>query len=140
MLRTEADNAVARAEEAEAKIKKLEQEILSKDQEIQSLNHRLTNAETELDKAEGKLTDVKHVRDEHESSKSTNEGLQRKILLLEEELDTAEKNVKETVERYVHTADHISSPPVNRSSCDASIQAPSDGSEGGAFRTPGAYP
>ena len=113
-LRLEADNAVARAEEAEAKNKKLEQEILTKDQEIQSLTHRLTNAEGKLDEADGKLNDAKHVREEHETSKTTNEGLQRKIQLLEEELDNAEKNLKETVERCVCTSDHTT-PPINRS-------------------------
>ena len=105
-LRLEADNAVARAEEAEAKNKKLEQELLTKEQEIQSLTHRLTNAENQLDAAEGKLTDAKHVRAEHDQSKTTNEGLQRKIQLLEEELDSAEKNLKETVERCAHTIHH----------------------------------
>jgi tropomyosin len=98
-LRLEADNAVVRAEEAEAKIKKLEQELLTKDQDIQSLNHRLTNAEGQLDAAEDKLKDAKNVRDEHDASKSTNDGLQRKIQLLEEELDRAEKTQKETTER-----------------------------------------
>ena len=34
------------------------------------------------------------------SSRTTNENLLRKIQLLEEELDAAEKNVKETVEKY----------------------------------------
>ena len=123
-LRAEADNAIARAEEAEAKNKKLEQEILTKDQDIQSLNHRLTIAETKLDEADGKLTDAKHVRDEHETSKTTNEGLQRKIQLLEEELDSAEKNLKETVERYVCIADRAASLSINRFSCGGSIQAP----------------
>ena len=135
----EADNAVARAEEAEAKNKKLVQEILEKDQDIKSLTHRLETAESKLDETEGKLNDVKHVRDEHETSKSTNEGLARKIQLLEEELDSAEKNLKETVERCVHNADNPSSRPVDGHSCDESTQAPSDGFEGRAFRTPGAY-
>lgn len=137
-LRLEADNAVARAEEAEAKNKKLEQEILGKEQEIASLSHRLTNAETKLESAEDKLNDAKHVRDEHETSKTTNEGLQRKIQLLEEELDSAEKNLKETVERCVHNAGNPSSPPVDWYSCGGSTQAPSDGFEGRAFRAPGA--
>ena len=39
--------------------------------------------------------------DEGESSKQTNEGLLRKIQLLEEELDNAEKNARETVEKCV---------------------------------------
>lgn len=98
-LRTEADNAIARAEEAETKNKKLEQELLGKEQEIQSLNHKLATSEKELEEAEAKLKDAKHVHDEHETSKTTNEGLARKVQLLEEELDVAEKNLKETVER-----------------------------------------
>ena len=124
-LRLEADNAVARAEEAEAKNKTLQQELLSKEQDIQSLTHRLSNAESQLDKAEGQISAAKLVHDEHETSKTTNEGLQRKIQLLEDELDKAEKNLKDTVERCVHTADHAVSPPANQSLC-VSIQAPSD--------------
>ena len=138
-LRAEADGAVERAEAAEGKCKKLEQEILNKDQEIQSLTHRLTVTDGQLEDAEKKLGDAKSVSAEHESSKTTNEGLQRKVQLLEEELDSAEKNLKETVERYVRAPDRITLPPISRSSCGSSIQAPSDGSEGRALRTPGAH-
>lgn len=100
-LRTEADTAVGRAEEAEAKNKKLEQLLLEKDQEITSLNHKLTVVDADLEKTEGKLSELKLASQEGEHSKTTNEGLQRKIQLLEEELDAAEKNVKETMEKYV---------------------------------------
>jgi len=98
-LRVDADNAVTRAEEAEAKNKKYEQIILEKDQEITSLQHRLGILDAELEKAEAKVADSKAAREEGEHSKMTNEGLVRKIQLLEEELDAAEKNVKETVEK-----------------------------------------
>jgi len=98
-LRTEADNAVTRAEEAEAKNKKYEQVLLERDQEITSLQHRLGILEAELEKADAKLADSKMAREEGEHSKMTNEGLTRKVQLLEEELDAAEKNVKETVEK-----------------------------------------
>ncbi|KAG5639077.1 hypothetical protein H0H81_007021 [Sphagnurus paluster] len=98
-LRTEADNAITRAEEAEAKNKKLEQLLLEKDQEITSLQHRLGNLDAELEKAELIIADSKAAREEGENSKQTNEGLLRKVQLLEEELDAAEKNVKETVEK-----------------------------------------
>jgi tropomyosin, fungi type len=101
-LRTEADNAVHRAEEAEAKNKKYEQIILEKDQEITSLQHKLSVLDADLEKAETKISDYKRNEQEGEASKMTNEGLARKIQLLEEELDVAEKNVKETVEKYVH--------------------------------------
>jgi tropomyosin len=98
-LRVEADNAVARAEEAEAKNKKYEQLLLEKDQEIGSLQHRLSTLDGDLEKTEAKLAELKSAREEGETSKTTNEGLVRKIQLLEEELDAAEKNVKETMEK-----------------------------------------
>lgn len=100
-LREEADGAVSRAEESEAKNKKYEQLLLEKDQEITSLTHRLSVLDGDLEKTENKLNDLKQAQEEGETSKSTNEGLLRKIQLLEEELDAAEKNVKDTVEKYV---------------------------------------
>ncbi|KIY66862.1 hypothetical protein CYLTODRAFT_423062 [Cylindrobasidium torrendii FP15055 ss-10] len=98
-LRAEADNAIQRADEAEAQNKKYEQLLLEKDQEITSLQHKLGVLDGELEKAEGKVTEYKSVQEEGEHSKTTNEALIRKIQLLEEELDAAEKNVKETVEK-----------------------------------------
>ena len=100
-LRTEADAAVVRAEEAEAKNKKYEQMLLEKDQEITSLTHKVSVLEGDLEKAETSLADLKGASVEGESSKATSENLQRKVQLLEEELDAAEKNVKDTVEKYV---------------------------------------
>jgi tropomyosin len=75
--------------------------LLEKDQEILSLTHKLTTVDGELEKAEEKLNELKTARADEESSKTANEGLVRKIQLLEEELDTAEKNVKETVDKCV---------------------------------------
>ena len=57
--------------------------------------------ETDLDKSEDKVRLYTIQKEEGEQSKSTAESLARKIQLLEEELDTAEKNVKETTEKYV---------------------------------------
>jgi tropomyosin len=98
-LRTEADNAITRAEEAEAKNKKLEQMLLERDHDITSLNHKLSQLDADLEKAEHSVADSKVARDEGENSRTMNETLTRKIQLLEEELDAAEKNVKETVEK-----------------------------------------
>ncbi|KAJ6463692.1 tropomyosin [Mycena polygramma] len=98
-LRTEADAAIVRADEAEAKNKKFEQMLLEKDHEVTSLTHKLETLEAQLDKAEAIIADSKLDREAGETSKTTNEGLVRKIQLLEEELDAAEKNVKETVEK-----------------------------------------
>ena len=98
-LRAEADKAVLRAEEAEAKNKALEQCLLEKDHEQLSLTHKLDLCNDQLEKAETELEKYKKTSLEGEQSKTTNEGLVRKVQLLEEELDAAEKNVKETVEK-----------------------------------------
>ncbi|PCH44284.1 hypothetical protein WOLCODRAFT_26668 [Wolfiporia cocos MD-104 SS10] len=98
-LRGEADSAVARAEEAEAKNKKLEQLLLEKDQEITSLQHKLSVMDGDLEKAESKLSAAKAAQEEGDQSKTMNEGLQRKIQLLEEELDAADKNLKDAMEK-----------------------------------------
>ena len=94
-LRAEADTAAKRAEDAEEKNKELEHKLLQRDQEITSLTHRLGVLEADLEKAETKLGELKTQNADGESSKMTNENLQRKVQLLEEELDAAEKNVKE---------------------------------------------
>ena len=124
-LRTEANNAVERAEEAEAKNKKYEQLLLEKEQEITSLQHKISVLDADLEKAEGKLTDLKSAQEDGEQSKSANEGLQRKIQLLEEELDAADKNLKEAMDKYVTSSDldrsfanlHIRTAQVETSRC-----------------------
>jgi tropomyosin, fungi type len=104
ILRAEADAAVERAEQAEARNKAFEQEILKKDQEISSLTHRLGLAETNVETLEQKLAQLKSKSDEEGVGRSANDNLVRKVQLLEEELDTAEKNAKETVEKlgFIH--------------------------------------
>ena len=100
-LRAEADAAVLRAEEAEAKVKKLEQTLLEKDNDITSLQHKLALADETNEKLDEQLGQYKSSSLEGESSRTTSENLTRKVQLLEEELDVAEKNVKETVEKCV---------------------------------------
>ncbi|KAG8220843.1 tropomyosin like-domain-containing protein [Butyriboletus roseoflavus] len=98
-IRAEADNAVTRAEVAEVKNKQLEQQLLEKEQNITSLNVQIARIEKELEATEEKLTQAKSAQEDGEHSKTTNDSLARKIVLLEEELDAAEKNVKETTEK-----------------------------------------
>jgi tropomyosin len=102
-LRTEADAATDRAEEAEARNKKLEQQLLEREQEISSLTHRLSLAGADNDKYEDQLKDLKRQVASSDSAGHTNEGLTRKVQLLEEELDASEKNLKETVEKCAFT-------------------------------------
>lgn len=77
----------------------MEQSLLERDHEITSLQQKLSVLDAELEKAEGKLGDAKMEKEEGDVSKSNNEGLSRKVQLLEEELDSAEKNLKETVDK-----------------------------------------
>lgn len=55
----------------------------------------------DLEKAEGKLNEAKAAQAEGDQSKTISEGLQRKIQLLEEELDAADKNLKDAMEKCV---------------------------------------
>ena len=72
---------------------------MQKEQEIASLQHKLTTAEDSLEKLEGSLKEHKSAKEESSATKDTNENLSRKIALLEEELDNAEKNLRETTEK-----------------------------------------
>jgi tropomyosin len=79
----------------------LEQVLLGKEQETSSLNHRLSVTDASLQESETKLAETKSALLDAESGKATNDSLTRKIELLEDELDAAEKNLKETVEKCV---------------------------------------
>ena len=57
--------------------------------------------ETDLEKTEAKLTEAKAHHEEGETHKGANESLNRKLQVLEEELDVAEKNRKETTDKSV---------------------------------------
>jgi tropomyosin len=57
--------------------------------------------EAENDKTEAKLQELKTNSLDSEHTKTTAENLNRKVQLLEDELDAAEKNLKETVEKCV---------------------------------------
>jgi tropomyosin, fungi type len=92
---------------AEAEVKKLQQELLSKEQEITSLTHRLSLLEEQNEKYEAKLNESKAAAVDAESDRSTKESLTRKVQLLEEELDAAERNSKEVVEKYVVACDMV---------------------------------
>ena len=99
-LRIEADTANNRADEAEAKIKIIDQRMLELEQTISSLEHKNGVLEGQLEKSESKVSELKTSSLDSEHTKSTSENLLRKVQLLEDELDAAEKNLKETVEKY----------------------------------------
>lgn len=98
-LRVEADENAAKVEEFKAKIKTLEQDNLTKEQEITSLTHKNKVLETEVEKLEGGIKDAKAAADESSQHGTQNENLQRKLQLLEEEAEEADKNLRETNEK-----------------------------------------
>ena len=95
-LRLENDEANTKNEELSAKVKTLEQESLAKEQEITSLTHRNGLLEAEVEKLESGIKDAKSVADESTHHSTHNETLQRRLQLLEDEAEAADKNIRET--------------------------------------------
>ena len=109
-LRLEADAASSKIEELESKVKTLEQENLAKEQEITSLNHRNQLLDTEVEKLEAGIKDAKLMADESQQHGTQNEALTRRLQLLEDEAEEADKNIRETNEKYVKafaTSSHV---------------------------------
>jgi tropomyosin len=103
-LRIEADAAAERAEQLQAKVKELELENLQKEQDITSLQHKNRVLEADVEKLEASIKDIKATADENTQHGTVNETLQRRLQLLEEEAEEADKNLRETNERYVNKA------------------------------------
>ena len=98
-LRLEADDNAAKSEELKTRVKTLEQENLAKEQEITSLTHRNQLLEGEVEKLEGHLGDAKKTVAEGAQSGQQSEALQRRLQVLEEEAEQADKTLKETTEK-----------------------------------------
>jgi tropomyosin len=98
-LRVEADESAGLAEELKAKVKQLEQENLAKEQEIKSLSHKNQVLETDLEKAEGQAKEFKSQAEEGGSAATTNESLTRRLQVLEDEAEQADRNLRETNEK-----------------------------------------
>lgn len=99
-LRIEADENAAKAEELKSKVKTLEQENLQKEQEITSLTHRNGVLEAEIEKLETGIKEAKALASDASQHSTANESLQRKLQLLEEEAEGADKTLRETNEKY----------------------------------------
>jgi tropomyosin len=99
-LRVECDEANTQIEEMKARIKVLEQENLAKEQEITSLTHKNSVLEAEVDKLEGGIKEAKRLAEEGSHAGSQNESLTRRLQLLEEETEQADRNLRETNEKY----------------------------------------
>ena len=100
-LRLEADESAAKAEEYQNKVKALEQENLAKEQEITSLQHKNGLLEAEVEKLEKQVADLKKAADDGMQHGTQNETLTRRLQLLEEEAEEADKTLREANEKDV---------------------------------------
>lgn len=100
-LRLEADDSAAKVEELQAKVKTLEQENLSKEQDITSLQHKNGLLESEVEKLETAIKDFKKAAEDGTQHSTTNESLTRRLQLLEEEAEEADKTLREANEKWV---------------------------------------
>jgi len=103
-LRVECDEASSQVEEMKARIKVLEQENLAKEQEITSLTHKNSVLEAEVEKLENGIKEAKAAAEEGSHHGSQNESLTRRLQLLEEEAEQADRNLRETNEKYDATS------------------------------------
>lgn len=99
-LRLEADEATTKVDELGTEIKTLKQEGMSKEQQITSLEHKNSVLETQVEKLEDDVGKHKKVAEEGSGSMMQNETLQRRLQLLEEEAEEADKTLRETNEKY----------------------------------------
>lgn len=100
-LRVECDEANAQVEEMKARIKTLEQENLAKEQEITSLGHKNSVLESEVEKLETGIKEAKAAAEEGSHAGSQNESLNRRLQVLEDEAEQADRTLRETNEKYV---------------------------------------
>lgn len=100
-LRLEADDSAAKVEEMQTKMKSLEQDNLAKEQEITSLQHKNGLLESEVEKLETAIKDFKKAAEDGTQHSTTNESLTRRLQLLEEEAEEADKTLREANEKYV---------------------------------------
>ena len=95
-LRTEVDVSNNANDELKVKIKELEHDQTAKEQEINSLSHRNNLLEQEVEKLEKSLGEAKTAAADGQGSQSMADNLQRKVTLLEEELEVSDTNLKKT--------------------------------------------
>ena len=101
-LRLEADENAAKVEELQGKLKTLEQENLAKDQSITSLEHNKGLLEDRVEKLEAEVKDLKAAAAEGQQQGTQAETLARRLQLLEEEAEEADKTLREANEKCVH--------------------------------------
>ncbi|KAG9323767.1 hypothetical protein KVV02_007762 [Mortierella alpina] len=103
-LRSEADDALAKAEETEKELQAIKAEVSSKDQDAISLNNRIALLESQLEKAEsGGSESQKKLRELELKA----EDLERKVKTLEKENETLETKLEDTTAEHQKIKDEL---------------------------------
>lgn len=72
---------------------------MQRDHEIISLNNQNKYLAEDLEKAQDKITQLKGLENEDDDLKKENDAAQRKITLLEEELESSDKSLREATKK-----------------------------------------
>ncbi|KAG5437522.1 hypothetical protein PCANB_000950 [Pneumocystis canis] len=98
-LRMEAEEANMRADEAAMRVKHLEHELTLKEQENIGLIHKNDLLEMEIERLEQQLMEAKTAAEDDSGNRNISESLQKKIQLLEEELEISDMNLRKTTDK-----------------------------------------
>ncbi|KAL0094848.1 tropomyosin [Phycomyces blakesleeanus] len=99
-LRAEVEAAQTKSEEYEVESKRLAQEQLGLEHEIVSLTNKNRNLEVELNETLEKMKALKGLEEDDDLLKKEKETAQRKINLLEQELENSDKSLRETTKNF----------------------------------------
>jgi len=98
-LRDENEKARARADDAEALAASLKEELSKKDQEIFTLNNKISNLEMDISRADKRNEELTIAKNESDGDRTRLEELQRKLQMVEEQLEEKERLFNESNEK-----------------------------------------
>lgn len=90
------ETANAQVMELEDKLKRSEEEKMQQEHEIVSLSNRNKHLTDDLETALEKIEQLKALEEDGDGLKKENDSAQRRINLLEQELENSDKSLRET--------------------------------------------
>ncbi|KAI9026492.1 tropomyosin [Phycomyces nitens] len=99
-LRAEVEAAQAKGDEYESEFKRLSQDQLQREHDISSLTNKNRNLEVELKETIDKMMALKGLEEDDNLLKKEKDTAQRKISLLEQELENSDKSLRETTKNF----------------------------------------
>jgi tropomyosin len=98
-IRAEAEAANEKCDLALRKVKELEDKNMNYEHDIISLTNQNKHLEHDLELAQEKIIQLKTIEEDEDDLKKENDAAQRKITLLEEELENSEKLYREATQK-----------------------------------------